>query len=120
MPDTQMQDVLGQLTRVRGVGGALVVSSDGLPVASILRQGVDENALAAAAGELLGSASRLCDGLELGTTTTLTGTHDQGSLLVVAAGPTWLVVLAEAGANLALLQIEAKPILERLAGRLAL
>ena len=62
-----MQEVLAQLTRLRGVGGAMVVSPDGLPVASQLRQGIDENHLAAAVGELVGSASRLCSALELGT-----------------------------------------------------
>ena len=115
-----MQEVLAQLTRLRGVGGAMVVSADGLPVASQLRQGVDENHLAAAVGELVGSAGRLCAALELGTPSLYIGSHEQGSFLAASAGQAWLVVQAEAGANLALLQIEAKPLIERLAGRLAL
>ncbi len=43
-----MQDILDQLNRVRGVGGSLLISGDGLPMASALRTGVDENNLAAA------------------------------------------------------------------------
>ena len=42
-----MQEILNQLNRVRGVGGSLLVSSDGLPMASALREGIDEAQLAA-------------------------------------------------------------------------
>jgi predicted regulator of Ras-like GTPase activity (Roadblock/LC7/MglB family) len=115
-----MDDVLANLTRVRGVGGALLVSADGEPIAAQLRQGVDEAALSAAAGELIGAGVRLAGGLNLGQSQSFTGSSELGSLIVLAAGPAWLVILAEAGANLALLQIEAKPQLDRLASRLAL
>jgi predicted regulator of Ras-like GTPase activity (Roadblock/LC7/MglB family) len=115
-----MQDLLAQITRVRGVGGALVISADGLSVASSLRVGIEEGLLAASAGDLVGSLSRITTSLKLGTPTTFTGTSEQGALLVIAAGPAWLVMLAEQGANLALLQIEVRPLIDRLAGRLAL
>jgi predicted regulator of Ras-like GTPase activity (Roadblock/LC7/MglB family) len=115
-----MQEILAQLTRVRGIGGCLLVSADGLPMASSLRSGTDENTLSATIGELLGAAGRLTQHLGLGGTVSFNAVGDQGGLLLVSTGPAFIVLLIDAGANLALLQIEAKPLIERLAARLAL
>ena len=115
-----MQEILAQLTRVRGIGGCLLVSADGLPMASSLRSGTDEDALSATVGELLGSAGRLTQHLGLGATTTFNAVSENGGLLLVSTGPAFIVMLIDGGANLALLQIEAKPLIERLAARLSL
>lgn len=115
-----MQEILAQLTRVRGIGGCLLVSADGLPMASSLRSGTDENALSATIGELLGAAGRLTQHLGLGAAVSFNAVGDQGGLLLVSTGPAFIVLLIDSGANLALLQIEAKPLIERLAARLAL
>ncbi len=115
-----MQELLGHLNKVRGVGGTLLVSVEGLTMASQLRTGADESALAATIGELLGSAQRTAQHLGLGVPATFQAITDHGGLLILAAGPAYVAILTDAGANLSLLGIEAKPHLERIAARLAL
>jgi predicted regulator of Ras-like GTPase activity (Roadblock/LC7/MglB family) len=115
-----MQDILTQLNRVRGVGGALLVSNEGLPIASALRDGTDEAALAAAIGPLVEHAARLGEHLALGAIRVLQTTGTQGTLLIAASGAGFLVILVDPGANLALLQLETRPFIERFAQRLSL
>ena len=115
-----MQEILAQLNRVRGVGGSLLVSNDGLPIASSLRDGADEAGLAASIGPLVEHANRLCSHLTLGQPRHLQANGAQGTLLMSAAGGGYLVVLVDPGANLAMLQLETRPFIERLAQRLSL
>lgn len=115
-----MQEILVQLNRVRGVGGSLLVSNEGLPIASALRDGIDEAKLAAEMGPLVEQANLLCKHLSLGTPRHLQANGSQGTLLMTVAGSGYLVVLVDPGANLAMLQLETKPFLERLAQRLSL
>ncbi len=115
-----MQDILIQLNRVRGVGGSLLVSADGLPMASALREGIDENHLAATVGSLIEHSQGLAQHLALGSPRHLHTATDQGSLLLLVAGNGYLVVVIDAQANLTLLQLETKPFLERIAQRLSL
>ena len=115
-----MQEILIQLNRVRGVGGSLLVSSDGLPMASALREGLDENQLAATVGSLIEHSQSLAKHLNLGNPRHLHTTSEQGSLLLLVAGNGYLVVVIDAQANLTLLQLETKPFIERIAQRLSL
>lgn len=115
-----MQEILVQLNRVRGVGGSLLVSNEGLSIASALRDGTDETKLAASIGPLVENAALLCRSMELGTVRHFQASGSQGTLLMTAAGSGYLVVLVDPGANLAMLQLETKPFLERLAQRLSL
>ena len=115
-----MQEILVQLNRVRGVGGALLVSGDGLTVASALREGLDEAQLAATVGDVLDHVQRLGQHLALGAPRQFQAGSEQGGLLVAASGNGWLVVVVDPAANLALLQLETKPFIERLAQRLSL
>jgi len=115
-----MQDVLTHLNRIRGVGGSLLLSQDGLPMASALRSDTDESQLAAAVAEALGAAQRLVKQLNLGIPSTLTANHAQGTLLILGAGPAFVALLVEPTANQALLQIEAKAVVERIAQRISL
>jgi predicted regulator of Ras-like GTPase activity (Roadblock/LC7/MglB family) len=115
-----MQEILIQLNRVRGVGGSLLVSGDGLPMASALREGIDENLLAATVGSLIEHSQSLSKHLGLGNPRHLHTASEQGSLLLLMAGNGYLVVMIDAQANLTLLQLETKPFLERIAQRLSL
>jgi len=115
-----MQDILDKLNRVRGVGGSLVISPDGLPMITALRQGTDETATSATLGNLLGAAQRLGEQLGLGGTKSLQTIASAGGLLILPAGPAFLAILMDPTANLALLQLEARPFAERLAQRLSL
>lgn len=115
-----MQDLLTQLNRVRGVGGSLMVSADGLPMASALRAGTDETALSAAMGEVIGSTVRMAQLFGLGAPASFTAHTEQGGLLILSAGPAFVAVLIDPSANTALLQLEAKSVIDRIAGRLTL
>jgi uncharacterized protein len=115
-----MQEILEQLNRVRGVGGSMLISGDGLPMASALRAGTDENDLGAALSGLIDKSQGMCKHLELGTCRSVQGFGGDGGVLLFAAGPGFLAVLVDPAANLALLQLEAKPFAEKIAQKLAL
>jgi predicted regulator of Ras-like GTPase activity (Roadblock/LC7/MglB family) len=115
-----MQDILAELTRVRGVGGCLLLNADGLLMESSLRAGTDEQAVAGAAGALLDTARRACEAQGLGRQAAFSAHADQGGVLLIAAGPAHLLVLLDPNANIALLRLEVKPFLDRIAQRLAL
>lgn len=115
-----MQEILIQLNRVRGVGGSLLVSHDGLPMASALREGIDEAQLAATVGGLIEHSQNLARHLGLGQPRHLHTGSEQGSLLLMVAGNGYLVVVIDQQANLTLLQLETKPFIERIAQRLSL
>lgn len=115
-----MQEILIQLNRVRGVGGSLLVSSDGLPMASALREGIDESQLAASVGSMIEHSQSLATHMQLGTQKHLHVASEQGSLLLMMAGNGYLVVVVDPQANLTLMQLETKPFLERIAQRLSL
>ncbi len=115
-----MQQILEQLNRVRGVGGCLLLSNDGLPMASALRSDIDETVLAAALASVVEQASRLCEKIGLGRNRLVQTLGAQGGILLLAAGPGFLGILMDPSANLALLQLEARPFAERIAQRLTL
>jgi uncharacterized protein len=115
-----MQDILVQLNRVRGVGGSLLVSADGLPIASALREGIDENQLAANVGSMVEHSNSLAERMKIAPVNHLHVASDQGNLLLMAAGNGYLVVVVDPQANLTLMQLETKPFLERIAQRLTL
>jgi predicted regulator of Ras-like GTPase activity (Roadblock/LC7/MglB family) len=89
-------------------------------MASALRDGTDEAQLSATVGNLIEHSLRLCKHLDLGATRHVHAASEQGGLLLLAAGNGYLVVVTDPAANLALLQLETKPFLERIAQRLAL
>ena len=115
-----MNELLVQLNQVRGVGGSLLVSQDGLPIASALRQGVEENDLSAALGNLIEGAGRLGTTFKLGRPNGYHAASDNGGILLLATGPAWLAIVIDPSANLALLQLETRPFVERIAQRLTL
>jgi predicted regulator of Ras-like GTPase activity (Roadblock/LC7/MglB family) len=115
-----MNDILEQLNRVRGVGGSLLVSGDGLVMASALRGGLDENQFAASIGTLLDGAARICQNFQLGKLVTVNSGSDQGGMVLVSTGPAFLAIVVDPSANLALLQLETKPFVERITQRLTL
>ncbi len=115
-----MQDILGELNRVRGVGGSLLFNADGLLMESALRSDVDEQGLAAAASSLISQAARMCEQLGIGKQNAFSASGDQGGVMVCAAGAATLLILLDPSANLALLRLEVKPFIDRIAQRLTL
>ena len=115
-----MQDLLSQLNRIRGIGGSMLVSADGLAMATALRADIDDSVISAAIGDLLGAAKRICDGFHLGPAAAFQAGADQQGMLIMSAGPAYVLLVIDPGANLALLQLEARGIIERIGQRLAL
>ncbi len=115
-----MQDILGELNRVRGVGGCLLFNADGLLMESALRSDGDEQGLAAAAGTLIAQATRMCEQLGIGKQNAFSASGDQGGVMMCAAGAGTLLLLLDPSANLALLRLEVKPFTDRIAQRLTL
>src|SRR5262245_29842114 len=104
-----MQDVLDALNRVRGVGGCMVLSADGLPMASALREGVDENTLATALASVIDQGNKLTSRLDLGNAKGAKCLATKGGVVIFASGPGYLAIVVDPTANLALLQLEARP-----------
>lgn len=115
-----MQEILDKLNRVRGVGGSMIISPDGLPMVTALRQGSDESTMAASLSSLIDSAARLCDQLGFGKSKAIQALAGQGGLLILPAGPAFLAIVMDPAANLALLRLEARPFAERISQRLSL
>lgn len=115
-----MQEILDKLNRVRGVGGSMVISADGLPMVTALRQGSDESAMAASLSSLIDHATRLCEQLGFGKSRAIQALAGQGGMLLLPAGKAYLAIVMDPAANLALLQLEARPFAERIAQRISL
>jgi predicted regulator of Ras-like GTPase activity (Roadblock/LC7/MglB family) len=115
-----MQDILIQLNRVRGVGGSMLVSADGLPIASALREGLDENQLAANVGGMIEHSNTLAERMNMAPVHHLHAASEQGNLLLMSAKNGYLVIIVDPQANLTLMQLELKPFLERITQRLSL
>lgn len=115
-----MNDLLQQLNRVRGVGGTMLVSGEGLVMAAALRQGTDENQLAASIGNLLDGTNKICSNYQLGKLSSFNAASELGGIVVLSTGPAFLAIVIDPSANLALLQLETKPFVERITQRLTL
>lgn len=115
-----MQELLDQLVKLRGVGGCLLVSTDGLPMASRMRSDQDEESFAALVAELVARAQGLTQRVDIGAARVLHVNFTAGALAVMAAGPSYLAVIVDPNANLALLQLELKPFVKAIGKHLAL
>ena len=110
-------DLLGGLTRIPGVRGALVVSrGDGLVVAEALMEGVDGRAVAALAASLAGRMKGVTDALAQPEPMLLQLQATDGTLLA-ATGRSDLLVVAVASndVNAAELRLELLGAAERAA-----
>lgn len=115
-----MDQILDQLSRLRGIGGTVLLSPDGLPMASRLRSDVDEDGFAAVVADLLSQARALCERMSLGNAGMLHAQSEEGGLVLMAAGPCYLAIIIDPNANLALLQLETRPFVDAIAKQLAI
>jgi predicted regulator of Ras-like GTPase activity (Roadblock/LC7/MglB family) len=99
---------LEQITRVRGVRGAMLVSGDdGLVVAEQLMEGIKGTAVAALTASLAGRLRRAMDAAGIGNSVFWHLQAEQGALLVVPGGGGVLVVaVAEPDVNIGLVRLE--------------
>ena len=115
-----MDAILEQLNRVRGVGGSIVMNPDGLTMASLLRDGVEEEAIAAILADVIDRSNRMCEGVGVGSAGMISVQGKDGALVIRSAGDNYLAILVDPSANLALLDLETRPIVEALKQQLSL
>lgn len=103
-----MKEILARLRRIPGVNGAMMVSADGLLVASETRLGgkESEEAAAAVAGNLARGARAAIERLGRGNVKHLTISGPGGRAVLVASGSGYLVALVDSDVNLGLIQLE--------------
>jgi len=101
---------LDLVTRVRGVRGAMLVSTeDGLVIAEQLMEGIKGGAVAALAASLAGRLGRAMEAAGTGTSVFWHLQAEQGALLVVpgdASGGILVVAVAEPDVNIGLVRLE--------------
>jgi uncharacterized protein len=114
------QEVLQQtLANLRGaipeLRGALVASSDGLPMAQNLSGSEDPNRVAAMAATALGLGKRISDTLNAGGLQETSVSGSNGQVYLYSAGAKGvLVVVAPANANVGLIHLESRDAARRI------
>lgn len=97
-----------RLSRVTGVRGALVVEIEaGVPVSAELAEDVSGQAVAALAAGLYRRTNTAAAGAGFGPARTLQLETTEGHVIMVGAGDLMVVVVAERGAQLGLVRLEA-------------
>jgi predicted regulator of Ras-like GTPase activity (Roadblock/LC7/MglB family) len=104
---TRFRRLLDQLTRLRGVRGALLVAGeDGLVVAESVMEGVKGNAVAALTGSLARRMRRAADAAGVGFPQFVHLQSARGAICIApAADGTLVVALADAEANIGMLRL---------------
>ncbi|NRA37027.1 MAG: roadblock/LC7 domain-containing protein [Planctomycetes bacterium] len=115
-----MDSILQQLNTVRCVGGSILISDDGLTMASFLRNDIDEESVAASASSLIERSRAVAEKMSQATPSLIHTQGQDGGIIILAAGQAFLVILTDPNANLALLQLEAGPFAQNIAQRLTL
>jgi uncharacterized protein len=110
MPDTkkdQLGKILQGLRKIGDVVGSAVVSTDGLPIASDLSEGVDEETFAAMSAAMHGAAETAVSELKQGSLKQIIIYADEGKMMTIAAGDkAILVILTKPDINLGLALLE--------------
>ncbi len=89
--------------------GALVATSDGLPIAQSFSDNTDANRVAAMAATALGLGKRINDTLGTGNLSEMSVSGLQGQVFIYSAGAKGaMAVVTPAGVNLGLLNMEAR------------
>lgn len=109
--------VLQELIKNAGLEGASLVSADGLPIASVLKPGIEEDRVAAMSAAMLSLGERVCEELTKGTLEQITIKGQMGYVILTGMEKdTMMVVLADSGIKLGLLLMEIKKSQNRLKG----
>jgi predicted regulator of Ras-like GTPase activity (Roadblock/LC7/MglB family) len=103
-----MQTLLKNLNELVGIRGSLVVSSDGMVIASQLTGGLDEDRVAAMASNVVLRASRALKERGLAQFSRLSLTSSDGEMIFEATGIGYLVVVMERGIDLGQADLEIR------------
>lgn len=110
-----LADALARLRGLEGVRGAAFVDAQaGVPVAVSAPADLNPDALAALATGFLGRISRAASSAEFGAVAAMQLEGAGGHLLVVSGVNLLIVLVAEAGAQLSTLRLEARRMAEEI------
>jgi predicted regulator of Ras-like GTPase activity (Roadblock/LC7/MglB family) len=88
-----MREILAELNETISGRGSVVLSRDGLLIASDVREGVDVERLSALGAAIVREIGRSLREASLETFTQVEVAAEQGKVILVEAGPTYLLVL---------------------------
>lgn len=111
--------VLQELIRNTGLDGASLVSADGLPIASVLKPGMEEDRIAAMSAAILSLAERVSEELAKGALEQISIKGNDGYVILTGVGAgkdAVMVVLADNNAKLGLMLMEIKKAQDKLKG----
>lgn len=111
----QLITILNELRQaIPEVGSALVASSDGLAIAHNVSTG-EPARMAAMVATALGLGKRICDSFGSGNFSETSVTGDGGSVYIYSAGKGVLAIIAQSGANVGLIHLEARTAAKKIA-----
>jgi predicted regulator of Ras-like GTPase activity (Roadblock/LC7/MglB family) len=90
-----MKDILEKLNKSVGVKGSMIVTSDGITVASVLGKDMDENLVAAMASNTIHNAKKALKKLEAQTFDQFVLTATYGKMVFVDVGVAFIVVVTD-------------------------
>jgi uncharacterized protein len=110
-----MKALLHELIDTMSARGALIVASDGMLIASEVREGVDHDRLAAMGAEILLGIGRRLEASGLPAFTQVEVAAEEGKVILLRAGPTFLLVLLGARLEVGAGSIEIRSAAQRIA-----
>ncbi|WP_261665029.1 roadblock/LC7 domain-containing protein [Deinococcus sp. Marseille-Q6407] len=106
----------GLRSAIPDVRGAMIATTDGLPIAQLFTDNTDAGRVAAMAATALGLGKRINDTLGTGDLSEMSVSGMEGQVYIYATGRKGvLAVVAPAGMNLGLLHMEARDTAGRVA-----
>jgi len=112
----ELEELLMELTRsVKGILAAVIVDSQGLPISSIMPQGIEEELIAAMTATILSVSQNALKELGQGTIEKIMVEGDNGSLILRNAGENAiLAVLVDNKSNIGLIFYALKKFSKRI------
>ncbi|PYE53761.1 roadblock/LC7 domain-containing protein [Deinococcus yavapaiensis] len=106
----QLQAVIDQLrVALPDLKGAMIASTDGLPIATALSRGSDPNRIAAMSATALGLGKRISDTVGVGEFSETSVSGKDGQIYLYSVGSkAVLALVAPLGANVGLIHLEAR------------
>lgn len=109
-----MREHLTDLNETAGIRGSMIVTRDGMVVASRLGKGLDEEKVAAMASSIVVSTLKLLEARNLGEFSRFTLNASHGKLVFCATGAAYLVVVLEKDIDLGPAAIEIRSAARRI------
>ncbi len=110
-----MKAILQELNETISSRGAIIVAPDGMLIASDIREGIDLERLAALGAAVLNEIGRSLEQAGLTDFSQIEIATEQAKLILVEAGPTYLLVLLGARLEIGPASIEIRSAAQRIA-----